>query len=97
MNKITVEIKLMGVVRDRWGKKIYKIAVENSRSLLINVFEECAKDLEEKFWIFFDRDFTPKRGIIIIVDGVDYKVKGGLNLQISSDTEITILSAIHGG
>ncbi|MHA1984174.1 MAG: hypothetical protein ACW967_07445, partial [Candidatus Hodarchaeales archaeon] len=76
MNEITVEIKLMGVVRDRWGGKNYKVTTHESASLLINVFENCAKNLEEKFWIFFDKDFTPKRGIIIIVDGADYKVKG---------------------
>ena len=87
----------MGIVRDKWGAKNYQIPNIKSDLKLIDVLKKCAEELNEKFWEFFDSDYSPKRGIIIIVDGVDYKVKGGLTLQVELKTEITIISAIHGG
>lgn len=87
----------MGIVKDNWGKKNYTIDITSNEITLKESLLIIQTDLKEKFWEFFDKDFSPKRGIIIIIDGVDYNVKGGLNTIINSKSEITFLSAIHGG
>ena len=42
---------------------------------------------KEKFWIYFDEDFSPKRGTIIIINGIDYNVFGGLEAEISENDD----------
>ncbi|OLS21963.1 MAG: hypothetical protein HeimC3_33080 [Candidatus Heimdallarchaeota archaeon LC_3] len=93
----TIKIKLMGIIRDNWRKKSYNIDISSNEITLKTILKMCQIELGEKFWEFFDKDLSPKRGIIIIVDGVDYNAKGGLDTLLDPKSEITFLSAIHGG
>ena len=90
-------IRLMGTVRERWSTKVLLIPTHLANERLKTVLLHFSEHLKEKFWEFFDDDLTPKRSVILIVNGVDYVAFGGLDARIAPETEITILSALHGG
>ena len=97
MNQKILKIRLMGVVRDKWESKFLEIPEMGTNTKFIEILQYLSKEIGEIFWEFFDKDYSPKRGIIIMIDEVDYKVKGGSDAVISTRSQITILSAIHGG
>ena len=93
------EIKLMGAISKDWGgkKRIEIDKFEDDKIHLKDLFIEIRKLEKEKFNIYFDGDLTPKRGTIIIINGIDYNVLGGINAEITSVDEIILVPTISGG
>ena len=87
----------MGTIRDHWGTKELQILITERPMLLETLLKKCAADFKDSFWEFFDTDFTPKRGTIILINGADFSVSGGLKTVLNTDTKIIFLPAIHGG
>ena len=88
MSSDRVSLTLMGTIRDHWGAKELYIPITENPMLLETLLKKCAADFKDNFWEFFDSDFTPKRGTIILIDGVDFSVSGGLKTVLNKDTKI---------
>ena len=93
------KIKLMGAIRLDWGEKFINVNQnkEKDTHLLRDILIEIKGLKKAKFGIYFDDDLTPKRGTIIIVNGMDYIVNGGLESKISIKDEVILIPTISGG
>jgi len=94
------KIKLMGAIRADWGEKriiLYQNEKKNESIPLKDLLSKIRDLKEEKFGLYFDNDLSPKRGTIIIINGIDYNVIGGLNASISKTDEIIFIPTISGG
>ena len=92
-----VTFKLFGTIAtDFNGRNIDlttgKVAVTLKELLLI------LKNLnEEKFTSYFDNDLTPKRGTLILVNGVDFNTLEGLDTIITLSDQVSLIPTISGG
>lgn len=88
----------MGSIRSEWGERIVSIKEgEKKDTLCLKHVLIALKEEKKNFDSYFDEDLTPKRGTIIIINGADYKIKGGLNAKLTESDEIIIIPTISGG
>ncbi|MFX0115137.1 MAG: MoaD/ThiS family protein [Candidatus Hodarchaeota archaeon] len=64
--------------------------------------KELLKDLEQRTSLqfapdFVHADFSPRRSLIVLIDGAELSVYGDAELQLWDQVEIVLLPAIHGG
>ncbi|MBN1682173.1 MoaD/ThiS family protein [Candidatus Bathyarchaeota archaeon] len=88
---MNINIKFIGTLHRITGNKnLYielekKVKIEDILILLVEKFPELKEDL------------INRSRILILLNGIDYKNLDGLNTQIIENSEITIVSTIHGG
>ena len=49
------------------------------------------------FPIYFDEDFTPKRGTLILINGVDFNTLDSLDTLLTARDQISFVPTISGG
>jgi molybdopterin converting factor small subunit len=92
-----LKIKLMGAIRSDWGENVIVLKKSKNKILLKQVLDQVRELKKDDFKTYFDNDLTPKRGTIIIINGVDYKIMGGLDAKITTSDEIILIPTISGG
>ena len=95
-----MKVKLMGSIRMDFGSSFCVVPLKSEQKGEFRLKHVLLKLKEEKkmsFDSYFDTDLTPKRGTIIIINGADYKIKGGLNAELSESDEIILIPTISGG
>ena len=93
------KLKLMGAIGLDWGEKLITLNFGNTskNKRLKDILMEIKEVKQEKFSIYFDNDLSPKRGTIIIINGIDFNVIDGLESNISPNDEIIFIPTISGG
>ena len=92
-----VFLEFFGRFRKELGQKKVEWSFDYDLSL-----RELLKYIENKTKInlipdFIFPDFTPRRSIILLIDGTELSVFKDIDLKLWDNVEITLLPAIHGG
>ena len=97
MNEII--IKLYGIIATDWGNKIIKIPIDEEEDVinLISILKKVEMTIGDTIWNHFDKDFTPKRGTLILINGIDFNVMEGLNTLLKENDEVSLIPTISGG
>lgn len=92
------ELKFYGTIGSEFGSKSLNLKIEElDKPILVEVLKFLQKQFTSHFFNFFDPDFTPKRGTIILINGVDFNTLEGLNTEISTSDQIVFIPTISGG
>lgn len=94
-----IHIRLMGAIHADWGSKTLEIALpsESTGFTLKNLLETLSQRYHDKFWLYFDKDWLPKRGTIVLLNEADYQIAGGLNTKLRIGDQLVFVPTISGG
>ncbi|MHA2364129.1 MAG: MoaD/ThiS family protein [Candidatus Hodarchaeales archaeon] len=94
-----IHLRLMGAIRSDWAAKNLEIQIPDQEEefTLKSLLQELNRRHQEKFWTYFDQDWSPKRGTIILINDVDYAVLGGLDITLKPNDQVTFVPTISGG
>ncbi len=90
-------MRMLGLLKKVYGKD--EISIElNEGSNLRNVISKIIEESRELKNIILDPELKdPRPNTIILVNGKEISVLGGLDAEIKDGDEITIIPVIHGG
>jgi len=92
-----VKVSFLAVLRSLAGRNLVEVEVQQGLSIRDAIYLAC-KDNEALFKRVFDSSGERIRGdIIILVDGVDVNLIGGLGSSADNVNEITLIPSVHGG
>lgn len=92
-----VKIRPLGRLQTQVDQKELNWAIDSSTTL-----RQLLRDLEAKTALkfrpdFAHLDFSPRRSLIVLIDGAELSVYGDPDVQLWDQAEIVLLPAIHGG
>ena len=94
---IFISLKLFGAIATDFGGKNLDVTVSNTECTLQEILIEIKKNREKVFSTYFDEDYSPKRGTLILINGVDFNTLDGLQTKLTSVDQISIIPTISGG
>lgn len=92
-----ISLKLFGAIATDFGGKTVEISSSTQECTLEIILIGLQKLQEKHFATYFDDDFTPKRGTLILINGVDYNTLEGLDTKLTPADQISIIPTISGG
>ena len=92
-----MNLKLFGTIASDLGTKLLTIENFTENSSLKEILNDIKNKFPKPFANYFDEDFTPKRGTLILINGVDFNTLNGLDTKISSSDQISFIPTISGG
>jgi len=94
---VKVKVSFLAVLRSLAGTNFVEVEVRQGLSIRDVIYLAC-KDNEALFKRVFDSSGERIRSdIIILVDGVDVNLIGGLGSSADNINEITLIPSVHGG
>ena len=92
-----VNIRPLGRLKAQLGQKDLSWEINSNITL-----KQLLKDLEEQTPFqftpdFVHPDFSPRRSLIVLIDGTELSVYGDAEVQLWNQAEIVLMPAIHGG
>lgn len=92
-----VKVNFMAVLRSLAKTSSLEIEVPENLNIKDIIYIACKENKE-----LFERVFEPnkkniKADIIVMVNGIDVNVIGGLNVVVNDIKEITLIPSVHGG
>jgi len=94
---VKVKVNFLAVLRGLAGKGSVEVEVHRGLSIRDVIYLAC-KDNEALFKRVFDPDGKRIRSdIIVLADGVDVNLIGGLDSSVDGFNEITMIPSVHGG
>lgn len=92
-----IKIKLFGSIANDFGSRELPINLATEPVTLKSILQILKNKSSYYFNVYFDEDFSPKRGTIVLINGVDFNVIDGLETMISSTDQITLVPTVSGG
>jgi molybdopterin converting factor small subunit len=91
------KIRPLGRLQTEINQKELNWAINSNTTV-----RQLLRDLEAKTALklrpdFAHLDFTPRRSLIVLIDGAELSVYGDSDVQLWDQAEIVLLPAIHGG
>ena len=89
----------MGAIHIDWGLKNIEIEIPIApdKFTLKLLLELLSQQYQEKFWGYFDHDWTPKRGTIILINDADYRLSGGEDAELKPGDQLVFVPTVSGG
>lgn len=87
-----MKLRLVASLRNEVGKDAVEVDFEGSLTEALRVARERVPQLGSVIGV----DGVPKPGVLVLVDGVDYRLLGK-SIRVDSETTITIIPVNHGG
>jgi len=95
--RTTVDIRLLGIFEEAFGSDHTSITVETPRSLR-EVIMEITKSSPKLTRVLIDAELLdPRPNAVILVNGKDISVLGGLETEIEAGDRIVLIPVTHGG
>ena len=100
-NMICVTVKLVGVLKSLVPEELregFRICLEGSKVSLRDVLEHLyfkSPELYARVWSKAGVTLMPD--IVIFINGVDFRLLGGLDAELKDGDEVVLLAYIHGG
>ncbi len=92
-----ISLKLFGAIATDFGGKTLDISFSNIECTLQDILIEIKKKFEKEFGSYFDADYSPKRGTLILINGVDFNTLEGLQTIITPNDQVSLIPTISGG
>ncbi len=92
-----VTFKLFGTIATDFGGRNLDLTTVKDAVTLKELLITLKNLNEEKFTSYFDNDLTPKRGTLILVNGVDFNTLEGLETIIILTDQVSLIPTISGG
>lgn len=92
-----ITLKLFGTIATDFGGKQLTLETINEKNSLKDILVMIKEKFPKYFSSYFDDDFTPKRGTLILINGVDFNTINGLETIISSSDRVSLIPTISGG
>ncbi len=87
-----MKLRLVASLRNEVGKDTVEVDFEGNLTEALKVARERVPQLGNVIGV----DGTPKPGVLVLVDGVDYRLLGK-SIRVDRETTITIIPVNHGG
>lgn len=87
-----MKLRLLASLRNEVGREIVELPVKGSLTEALKAAREEIPPLRS----VVDENGEPKPGVLVLVDGIDYRVLGK-SIRVDEETTITIIPVNHGG
>ena len=94
---VLITISLFGTIASDFGGKQLELPLSEDNNTLKDILLILKSDNERQFYTYFDEDLSPKRGTLILINGVDFNTLDGLNTKLNSSDQISLIPTISGG
>ena len=92
-----ISLKLFGTIATDFGGKTLDLKISSAKYTLKNLLLDLKNLNEYQFNTYFDNDYSPKRGTLILINGVDFNTIDGLNSVLTPSDQVSIIPTISGG
>lgn len=92
----TVSVRFMGQVAADFGTRRTEVPISDNFTLS-DLLKTLGSSHPAKFGDYFSEDLSPKRGTILLVNGSDYDVMGGLETPLGGGDEVVVVPTVSGG
>ena len=94
-----VKVNFMAVLKSLAKTSSLEVEVPENSNINIKdvIYIACKGNKELLERVFKLNKESIKADIIVMVDGVDVNIVGGLNAAVSNTKEITLIPSVHGG
>ncbi len=92
-----VKVRMLGLLKKAYGKDEVTMELDEGTRLkdVVSKITEESKNLEN---LLIDPELKdPRPNTIILINGKEISVLGGLEVEVKDGDEITIIPVIHGG
>lgn len=90
-------IKLFGTIAIDFGGKDLSLDLPSESITLKDLLKFLKTKNEQSFNNYFDPDLSPKRGTLILINGVDFNTLEGLETRLNPTDQISFIPTISGG
>ena len=77
-----ISLKLFGTIATDFGGKTLSQEISSADYTLKDLLLDLKKLNEGQFPSYFDEDYSPKRGTLILINGVDFNTLDGLDSKL---------------
>lgn len=91
-----VKVNFLATLRSLAGTNFVEVEAHKGLSIRDVIYLAC-KDNEALFKRIFDPERRIRGDIIILVDGIDVNLMGGLDSSADNINEIALIPSVHGG
>ncbi|RLF07377.1 MAG: hypothetical protein DRJ60_02800 [Thermoprotei archaeon] len=92
-----VKVNFIAVLRSLAKTSSLEVEVPENSKIKDAIYIACKGNKELLERVFEPNKESLKADIIVMVDGVDVNIIGGLNATINNIKEITLIPSVHGG
>ena len=92
-----ISVKVFGAIASDFGVKDISLATIEENITLQALLVILKGKYPSHFPQYFDEDFTPKRGTLILINGVDFNTIDGMETVLSAADQISLIPTISGG
>jgi len=93
---VKVKVNFLAILRSLAGVNSVEVEAHQRLSIRDVIYLAC-KNNEALFKRIFDSERRIRSDIIILVDGIDVNLMGGLDSWADNINEITLIPSVHGG
>lgn len=90
-------LKLYGTIALDFGSKDLSLDLTFNTTTLKELLKSLKTKNEQSFVNYFDADFSPKRGTLILINGVDFNTLEGLETNLTLTDQVSLIPTISGG
>ena len=94
---VLITVSLFGTIASDFGGKHLELPFSDENKTLNDILLFLKSQNERKFYSYFDEDLSPKRGTLILINGVDFNTLDGLNTKLNPSDKISLIPTISGG
>ena len=92
-----ISLTLFGTIATDFGGRNLSLELSSESTTLKDILIILKNKFSTHFSNYFDDDFSPKRGTLILINGVDFNTLDGLNTILSTEDQISLVPTISGG